>query len=240
MSDGIYTALSGAIARQNQLEQVSHNLANVDTPGYRQTRQAFQEAMVDATRGVSQVRPGKVAIDLTGGAIEATGNPLDVAIAGNGFLRVEGGKGGQVALTRDGRLRMDNMGNLKTHDGRAVLDDSGAPIQLQAMPEEILIDEVGNIWDAFGMVAQLGVVDVQDQRALDPNGQGVFMTNARNLMPAAGSITQGSIEKGNVNPVRSMTEMITLQRHFDAMQNLIQTHRRLDEKAVQVVGANRI
>ena len=66
------------------------------------------------------------------------------------------------------------------------------------------------------------------------------MTNARNLMPAAGSITQGSIEKGNVNPVRSMTEMITLQRHFDAMQNLIQTHRRLDEKAVQVVGANRI
>ena len=69
MSDGIYTALSGAIARQNQLEQVSHNLANVDTPGYRQTRQAFQEAMVDATRGVSQVRPGKVAIDLTGGRL---------------------------------------------------------------------------------------------------------------------------------------------------------------------------
>ena len=240
MSDGIYTALSGAIARQQQLEQVSHNLANVDTPGYRQTRQAFQEAMVDASRGVSQVRAGEMAVDFSEGAIEVTDNPLDVAIVGKGFLRVEGGKGNQLALTRDGRLRLDNEGYLVTPDGRGVLDEAGERIRLDAMPEEVLIDEAGNVWDAFGMVAQLGVVDVQNPAALKASGTGMFLTTKNNLMPASGSVTQGAVEKGNVNPVRSMTEMITLQRHFDAMQNLIQTHRRMDERAIQVVGANRL
>ncbi len=238
MSDGIYTALSGAVARQQQLERVSHNLANADTAGFRQTRVTFREVLVDESRGVSQVASGGMALDLTEGAVETSGNPLDVAITGPGFFRVEGGERGQVALTRDGRFRLDNTGQLVTQDGRAVLDNAGSPIQLAAMPEEVLIDEAGNVWDAFGMVAQLGVTDVQDPRQLRPAGEGVFTTRANNLLPAAGAVTQGAVEKGNVNMVRSMTEMITLQRHFDAMQNLIQSHRQLDNRAVQLGRTN--
>ena len=71
-------------------------------------------------------------------------------------------------------------------------------------------------------------------------GRGTYTTDERNLKPATGSITQGSLERSNVNPMRGMADMITLQRHFEAMNNLIQMHRSADEKAIQTVGAARI
>ena len=240
MSEGIYTALSGALARQTQLEQVSHNLANVDTAGFRKTSATFEAVMVDAERGVQHVRQGGQVVDLSEGRVEHTGNPLDVAIVGQGFLRVAGGEGGEAVLTRAGSLRLDVQGNLVTSDGRAVLGESGGPIQIDAVPDEILIDEAGNVWDAFGMVDRLAIVAPQDGRALRPVGGGYLATAQTNLMPSGAEVMQGSIERGNVNPVQEMTQLVTLQRHFDAMQSLIQTHKRLDQRAIEVVGANRI
>lgn len=235
MGDGIYTALSGAMGRQRQLDQVSHNLANADSAGFRQTREAFQESLVDAERGVHFVQPGEQIIDLTPGRIEGTDNPLDLAITGPGFFRVQGPQDGEPILTRDGSFRLDNEGRLVTQQGRAVLDDTGNPISLMATPEEVLIGEGGDVWDAFGMVAHLGVVDVQDPRALQAVDGG-FRTPNQNLMPGSGGILQGSLERGNVNPVTAMTEMITLQRHFEAMNNLIQTHNRTDSVAIESLG----
>lgn len=235
MPEGIYTALSGAMGRQRQLDQVSHNLANADTAGFRQTRQTFQESMVDAARGVHHVKSGEEAIDFTPGLIQDTGNALDLAIAGPGFFRVKGGGDNQEILTRNGNFRLDPEGMLVTQDGMSVLNDAGEPIQLMATPEEVMIGEGGDVWDAFGMVAHIGVVEVQDARALKSTAGG-FTTPRENLMPGAGGIIQGSLERGNVNPVRSMTEMIALQRHFEAMNNLIQTHNRIDGVAVESLG----
>lgn len=235
MGDGIYTALSGAMGRQRQLDQVSHNLANADSAGFRQTREAFQESLVDAERGVHFVQPGEQIIDLTPGRIESTDNPLDLAITGPGFFRVQGPQDDAPILTRNGQFRLDSQGRLVTQQGRAVLDDTGSPIELMATPEEVMIGEGGDIWDAFGMVAHLGVVEVQDPRALQAVDGG-FRTPAQNLMPASGGVLQGSLERGNVNPVTAMTEMITLQRHFEAMNNLIQTHNRTDSVAIESLG----
>lgn len=235
MGDGIYTALSGAMGRQRQLDQVSHNLANADSAGFRQTREAFQESLVDAERGVHFVRPGDQIIDLTPGRIQSTDNPLDLAITGPGFFRVRGPQDATPLLTRDGQFRLDNEGRLVNQQGRAVLDDTGNPITLMATPEEVMIGEGGDVWDAFGMVAHIGVVDVQDPRALQAVDGG-FRTAEQNLMPASGAILQGSLERGNVNPVTAMTEMITLQRHFEAMNNLIQTHNRTDSVAIESLG----
>lgn len=230
MSEGIYTALSGALARQRQLDQVSHNLANVDTAGYRQTKQSFNEVMVDATRGLHHVTQGAPAVDFTPGRVQETGNPLDLAIAGPGFFQLEGG-----VLTRDGNFRMDTEGYLVSQRGARVLDDTGAPIQLTATPEEVMIGEGGDVWDAFGMVAHIGVVEAQDPRALQAVDGG-FTTNAQNLMPGAGGLIQGSLERSNVDPVTAMTDMISLQRHFEAMNNLIQTHKRTDQTAIEQLG----
>ncbi len=98
-----------------------------------------------------------------------------------------------------------------------------------------MIGEGGDIWDAFGMVAHVGVVEVQDPRALQI-ADGGFTTARQNLMPGSGGVIQGSLERGNVNPVHSMTEMISLQRHFEAMNNLIQTHNRTDGVAIESLG----
>ena len=235
MAEGIYTALSGAITRQQQLDRVSHNLANADTAGHRRTRQAFEAQLVDAERGVTRVRAGKEAIDLSPGRIEPTGNALDVAISGPGFFRVAGGEGGEARLTRNGSFRLDNQGQLVTQSGQAVLDDTGAPIVMMATPEEVMIGEGGDVWDAFGMVAHLGVVEVQDVNQIKQIGDG-FVTQENNLMPASGGLVQGSLERGNVNPVEAMTQMITLQRHFEAMNNLIQAHDRADATAITSLG----
>lgn len=233
MSDGMITALSGAIARQQRLDDVSHNLANAETVGYRQRRVSFESILVDKEHGVYNTRRAGESIDLSDGALQKTDNPLDVAISGRGFFRVGDAKGG-VKLTRNGQFRLDAQGNLRTKSGLSVLDDKGAPIQLQATPSELMINETGDVWDAYGMVASLGIVDVQNPKGLKASGQGLYTTHAKNLMPATGELVQGSLEKGNVNTVRTMTDMIMLHRHFDAMNNLIQVHKRIDDKALSV------
>ena len=241
MSDGIYTALSGALARQAQLESVSHNLANVNTAGFRQSRVSFAQTLVDAQGGVHQVRPSGQTLDLSEGPLEMTGEPLDVAISGQGFLRV-GGAGDQATLTRDGRLKVTDTGRLQTRSGLDVLSPEGTPLELGAVNlEEVLIDEEGGIWDALGRLGTIGVVEVQDPAGLRTAGAGLYQTELGNLMPPSEhtELIQGSVESSNMNVVEGMTDMITLQRHFDAMQTLIQTHKQMDQKAVSVVGANR-
>ncbi len=101
MSQGMITALSGALVQQQRLDDVSHNLANVDTPGYRQRRVAFEAVLVDASTGVHRTSRTGEGIDLSNGPLQKTGNQLDRAIAGRGFFRV-GDPKGPVQLTRNG------------------------------------------------------------------------------------------------------------------------------------------
>ena len=240
MSDGMYVALSGALVRQTQLDQVSHNLANVQTPGFKAQRALVQARAGDAARGEHFAHMLSAFTDLSEGAVQTTERPLDVAVSGRGFVRVgakpgEALPGGQALLMRSGALRVDEQGQLVTREGRPVLSEAGSPIQINTAAEDLVIGADGAVWDDVGVVAHLGLVRARDEAALVQRGEGLMMTGQGNLTPDEGlSVTSGALEEGNLSPVEAMVDMISLHRHFDAMQNLIQTHRRMDSRAVEL------
>lgn len=238
MSDGMYVALSGAMARQHQLDVVSHNVANIATNGYREQRATFADVLDDAQSAIRSVELTMLTVDTREGALSETGNPLDVGLTGPGWMRVQTEAG--PALTRDGSFHVNAEGTLVNRDNLPVLDVSGNTIQLSDDEGRITIDEDGLLWTEQGTEYEIGVVGVQDETMLRAIGGGYVITPDENLMPAEGvRVSQGYVEGSNASPMRGMTEMITLQRYFETMQKLLQQHRDLDSKAIQSVGSSR-
>src|SRR5262245_13191792 len=129
MADGIYSALSGALARSTHLDVVANNLANAATTGFKADRVTFAEKLAKASgsaAGESFAVVGDVATDLAAGPLMSTGNPLDVALDEGAFLTVETPRGER--FTRDGRLALGPGGLLVTSSGLPVLDGSGRRI----------------------------------------------------------------------------------------------------------------
>lgn len=237
MSSGIYVALSGAIARQQQLEVVGHNLANVSTHGYRAQRIVFRDVLADAAEDARQVDVGELRLDTTPGAQQQTGNELDVAITGEGWFSV--GDPDAPLLTRDGAFRLNDKFELVTRDGLNVLGEGG-PILISPEEGEVTIDADGTLFTEFGGGQRLQIVVPQDPTQVAPVGNGYASTPAGNLMPAEeASVSQGYLEASNSSPMRGMTEMITLQRYFETMQSLMQTHHDLDSRAIASIGGSR-
>ena len=237
MSNGIYTALSGSIARQVQLDALSHNLANADTIGYKSQRVLFEKTMVDAVNGNQQVEVAGLAPNYSGGALEESEYNLDLALIGEGFFVLESGE--EVLLTRNGMFDINADGYLVNQDGLRVLDNAGRPVQLFTEPDYVLVAPGGAVWDEEGVVANLAVVTTQDPALVQAMGQGTLSTPQSNLLPVENpEVAQGFLEKSNVEMVRGMTEMITLHRYFEAMQKLVTQHHEMDRKVIQSVGGN--
>lgn len=234
MPKGIYTAASAMYVESRALDVSARNLAHAQTTGYQREsflRSGFAEEL--AKRG----RTGDLAGDGGGGSLSAgsyfthaagsrdtTGAPLDVAIEGNGWFRVQDDQG-KVLLTRAGHFVTDNQGRLTTPEGWLVQGQGGA-ITIPKDAERVSIDQNGRI-SAFvsangvrrdAVIDQLRVVDVAkpgDLRAV--NGQYFDPANQPQI-DATGSVHQGYLEKSNVEPIQELAEMISIQRRYDAAQ----------------------
>lgn len=235
MTSGIYTATSGAIARQMQLDTVSYNLANVDTAGFRGASESFEEVLAGQNVTQRQVRRTGLELDTSQGFIDPTGNPLDVAVEGRAFLVV--GLEDRTALTRDGRMSLDMQNRLVSRDGHPLLNTEGQPIVIPSGSTDLRIDEKGRITDRGGLVGQLAMMDVPNPETLRAEGPGRYAMDDQEMTVAEDSqLRQGAVERSNVNVVRGMTELITLQRHFETMQQLLTTYKTVDQRAIDGVG----
>ena len=148
MQNALLVGLSRQIALARELDVVANNIANLNTTGYKADGSLFEEYLVPAARAdqtgsrVSFVRDRGTWHDMSQGAIEHTGNPLDVAIDGNGFLVVQTPRGERY--TRNGALQINATGQLVTSDGDPVLGDGG-PIALQPTDRQVSISHDGTI-----------------------------------------------------------------------------------------------
>ena len=256
MNYGLYLSASGALTSMHRLDALTNNLANVNTVGFkphtpvvRQRDAARQEdglfrlesnELLERLGGGVQLEETR--IGFTQGALKQTGNPLDLAINGDGFLMIRGDQSGNEAellLTRDGRLSLDSSGTLvQTTTGRPVLSLAGEPIRLNRN-EDVLIDSSGRVTQGGAQVAQLRLVDVEDRQRLSKRGDGLFGLTSdaiESLRPADGLIKQGEIEGSAVDEMR---ELIRVQSAAgDARTNLamIQYHDRLMDRAINRLG----
>jgi flagellar basal-body rod protein FlgF len=212
MERGLYIAASGMLAEMVRQDQIANDLANASTPGYkpdRATQRSFGQLLLHNTRTGRLVGPlglgvriDGVRTDLSPGPLRETGEPLDFAIAGNGFFAVQ--TPGGLRYTRNGQFTIGADGTLSTPLGGRVLGRNGAPIQ------------VGR--DGRVNARELGVFNVPNARKV---GDNMFVGAAAGQ--ADGVVKQGALEGSAADPARSMVDMIASFRAFEAGQKVITT-----------------
>ncbi|MGP1272261.1 MAG: flagellar hook-basal body protein [Phycisphaerales bacterium] len=256
MNYGLYLSASGALTSMHRLDALTNNLANVNTVGFKphtpvvRQRDAAREedglmhlesnALLERLGGGVQIQTTR--IGFTQGPLQQTGNPLDLAINGDGFLMLRGDQSGdevELLLTRDGRLALDSDGTLvQASSGRPVLNLAGQPIRLDR-GREVQVNTSGAILQDGVEVAQLRFVDVADRQRLTKRGDGQFGLTSdaiESLRPADGLITQGEVEGSAVDEIREL--MRVQSAAGDARSNLamIQYHDRLMDRAINRLG----
>lgn len=231
MYKGIYIALSGSVQKQGQLDTLTHNVANASTVGFKKDRTSFQEFLVSGISGTADSDDGKsmtdlseVKTDFSPGTHFTTGNPLDVAISGNGFLCLEGGR-----YTRKGDLQIGRDGYLVTQDGRKVLG-AGGPIQLP--PGKVEIAPSGEVRVDGTAVDTLKIVDFRDPSSLRELDSGQYVSTETPVESTA-SVSSGHLESSNVDAVKEMVQMITTLREFEIYQKAIKA---FDDAAARVTN----
>jgi flagellar basal-body rod protein FlgF len=210
MDLGLFIAASGMVAEQTREAQLSNDLANASTPGYKPERapqHSFGDLLLSNTvtgqplGSVNMgVQLGKSVLDTTPAALQATGQPLDFAIVGSGFFAVRTPQG--VRYTRDGQFTTSASGRLVDGAGDPVLGQGGAPIAVQA--------------DGTAPVGALGVFEVPGATK-----QGENLYSGTPSGRAAGTVRAGVLEASGVNPARTMVDMIDSLRTFQSGQQAI-------------------
>jgi flagellar basal-body rod protein FlgF len=249
MADGIYTALTGAVAQQQSLDVIANNVANVNTAGYRADRAAFSQFLAGAQRdpnAVSQLgQPGArvdhfvhvdaVAHDYTDGALKLTGNPLDMALSGDGFFAIDTPQGER--FTRSGSFVMGAGGVLSTAEGYPVLGTDNKPIQLPS-DRNVQVESDGTLKMDALVLGKLKLVRAPDPTQLEKESATCFKAapNAQ-LESANATVTQGHIEASNVNAVAGLNDLIAVSRSFDALQKVIDSFQKIDERTARDLGS---
>jgi flagellar basal-body rod protein FlgF/flagellar basal-body rod protein FlgG len=226
MDSGYYAACAGLAAQTQALDLVAHNLANLATTGYRSQQTTFRSLLAGgneiarnplnaATNNFGVI--GGSRIDRASGSLTATGNPLDVGIAGPGFFSVQSAQG--EVYTRDGGFHLASGGQLVTAAGDAVLGPHG-PITL---PDgKVAVSADGTISVDGAVVATLRLAEFSANTNLNALGNATYGAPPNSALPAASSsFRQGMIEASNVSPVEAVVQLITVQRNAEMLQRAL-------------------
>lgn len=238
MQAGLYVNLSGQIALERRLTTLANNVANAGTAGYRSEELKFDTMLSMASKVPTAFSTaGDSFISEKSGGLNRTGNPLDVAVQGKGWIAIQ--TPGGTAYTRDGRMQLLETGELQTLNGYPILDAGNAPILLDpaAGSPKIAHDGMitqGNI--SFGAIG-LFTIDLSNGYKRFENSS-VMTANAGvpTVSFASDGFVQGFIEESNVNPVSEMTSLIMVTRAFDGLQTSIEESESSLKKVIQILG----
>jgi len=262
---GIYTAVSGAMAQNARLESIANNIANANTPAFKRDAQLFREYLASYEKTPDVIEAPKIPAsiesfysmqggdksyvdnigtytDFTQGSIKQTGNPLDVAIEGNGFFEILSPQG--VRYTRAGNFSIDNQGRLITKDGYPVLAfgvgqaAENRVIRLTGS-QRLSISPTGEIFQNDQNIGKLSVVGFNNKDVLQKVGYNNY--KLRENIPVTINVNpdiqlhQAAIETSNVNIVQEMTNMIGATRTFESLQKAIQAYDQINDKLVNQI-----
>jgi flagellar basal-body rod protein FlgF len=246
MEGPTYVTLSAQIALQKQLEVVANNVANASTAGFKADRQLFQsylERLKVPGGNIAFVQDRATYIDRTAGPISPTGNMLDVAVQGDGYLSVQTGQGTQY--TRDGRLQVAADLTLTDSGGRPILSPDGTPIQLPSGYSAVDIRADGTILATVNGVSQnvgqIGTFRPQDPQTLRKSGNGLLVAppNAMQAIDAGdpnSRLMQGSLEGSTVQTIKEIANMTELSRAYEQLQSLLSDDNDREAKMIQTLG----
>lgn len=256
MIRSLYISVSGMRSHQTKLDCVGNNLANVNTPGYKNSRSNFQESFCQALAGPGQnivlgngVQTVSSTPNMLQGGLLPTGRTMDLAVQGAGFFGLEG-PGGEAVFTRDGSFSFDAEGNLVNAGGLKVLDDDESPINIKlsgdSFIESIEISPEGMIKgllsDGDDFEAQLGLYGFPNPEGLTRLGSGLYGAGVSSGEQVAGipgeegmgQLLSGYLEGPNTDMVQEMTELVSAQRGYQANARVFTTSEQVIQETIDL------
>ncbi len=239
MLEGLYAAAAGMEAQQTQLDAVSNDIANSNTPGYQSTVVGFSDLLFTGG-GYSGADPAPtgtgaeatlIGYSQAQGAIVPTGQPLDVAIAGNGYIEVRRADG-TAGLTRNGTLQLNARGQLTTNLGMPVVPPITVPPGTE--PSQVKIGANGAVTVGGRKLGTINLVSVPAPDQMLADGGGVFSATAASgaiTRASAATLQQGSLEQSNVDPSQTMTTMMTAEQGYDLASKAISYEQQMGQIA---------
>lgn len=247
MIRGWYTAASGMIAQMTRQLSNAANLANVETPGYKQVNvqvEEFQNMLLthfesrgDFTLGdvSTAVALAPLEINPAQGALRETGRPLDLAIAGDGFFVVEGADGQEY--TRNGVFNLEPGGRLVTLDGYQVNGVGGGPIIIPTEQfDEVWITSDGTVQAGEAVLGQLQVVTFDDPGLIESNGYNRYVTDQDPVATPESVVHQGYLEMSNVDVSQATVDLMEAQRAYEFAQQMVQMQDQTLQLTVRDLG----
>lgn len=247
MENTLLIGLSRQVALERQMDVIANNVANVNTNGFKADRTLFSEYLMPTAREdnfasgrdrrLSHVIDRATMHDFAQGSPDATRNPLDVAISGDGMFVVQ--TPGGERYTRDGNFQIDNQGQLVNAAGYPVLGNNG-PIRFQQTDKEINIAADGTVTVLEGINridsirAKLRIVNFTQPQRLVKEGSNLYSLGEGNAVQpdTKSTLAQGFIERSNVNAIQEMSRMIEINRIYTQIASMLQQQHDLHKSAI--------
>lgn len=245
MLQGFYTVASGMFMQQRSLNVISHNMTNVNTPGFKASRllsTTFEQELLTRfekynTGGIGTGEPARVVSEvpdvLTVSGLVETGRTLDVGLNSTGFFNVQG-EDGETYLTRDGQFDLDEEGYLIMRDVGRVLG-TGGPLQIGT--NDVNISRTGEITDAFtgAVLGQFAITNPGEDAVFQVERNGLYTTDVGvGAQDPEAVVIQGWLEDSNVDLTEEMTAMMMSQRNFQTASSALQMIDSTYAKAVNI------
>jgi flagellar basal-body rod protein FlgF len=255
---GLYTSAAGALVAESNVDLIANNLANVNTGGFKRSLLEITSTLPMQLYRI-QTDPGQVAgsplpgvatmtpvgplgfgsevldtpTDYQQGALEQTGSQLDMALQGSGFFTIQTPQG--VRYTRNGEFTRNAQGLLTTQDGNLVLGQNGAITLPPA--GTVSVTKTGAVDVNGQQVDQLRITQFANPLQLRPEGGNRFVdAGAEPSSDTQSTVQQGMLEKSNADVIRSMVDLITNERWFDANEKSISTQDTANQQLIEQVG----
>jgi flagellar basal-body rod protein FlgG len=230
MLEGLFSAAAGMAAQQLQLDAVSNDIANVNTDGYKSERVGFEDLLYNRVEeaGTETTAGAGAGARVLGrsfaqGALKETGNPLDLAIEGEGFLQLRRA-GGSTVLTRNGALQLNADGEISDAAGNLLDPPIKVPPGVGA--SQLSIGSDGTVTAQGKRLGRIALVTVTAPDHLSAEGGGLLAPNSTTgavHAASGGRLHQGALEDSNVDLGRDMATMETAERAYQMNSTAIQT-----------------
>lgn len=238
MQSALYVGLSAQVALEKRLQTIANNVANVNTSGFRTDVVKFETVLSRAgATPVAFSSPGNNIISREAGNVTETGNPLDVAVVGQGFVAFAGPNG--TVYTRDGRLQIAPNGDLQTLTGFPVVDSGGAQITVDPNGGPLSIARNGAITQDGNEVGTLGLFNIPADANLDRYGNsGVIPDRPATAIVdyTRDGFRQSYVEGSGANPMLELTRLISAQRTFEGTNSLVEGTESSLQNAIRTLG----
>lgn len=235
-------ALSRLVTQQRSMDVIAGNIANTSTPGYRAERTVFADWLFTQPRTSEPSGGEKMAFvqdratwrERTQGTISHTGNPLDLALSGDGFFTVQTAQG--VRLTRAGRFALQPDGGITDEGGNALLDTGGQPMKLSAADTSLTVSADGSLSSQNGPIGKIAIVAPSDPNRISAEGGRLFRADVATAPVTSPKIVQGAVEDSNVQPVGELVRMIDTQRDFEFVSQFVQAEGQRQQSAIDKIA----